>query len=376
MVKKLLVALSLIIFLAVPAFARGFKTSDMAGSWYIYSIEVDPAMPAVYWVRGYFEVDDTGNITSGTYYAPDGSTVNLSSGQIRLNFQGVISGSLNAQGETATVVSGRLDQSKTMGTAVLLGSDQSMDIVTFIKGGGIFTTKDLEGTWYIYQTVIDPSTGAVFWIYGAYTSDASGKVTSGSFSGPDGSTVTVSSGTVSANSSGIVNGNLALSNGQAVTIVHGKIDRGKTKGVGVGVEPDGSMAMAFLVKAGGIFESTDVGGKSNVYGLLIDPSIPAVFWVYGDIRISDSGNYTGSYKAPTGVSGTGTGTVTIDTTGVITGTGTFDTDDQGMVFFKEDQGKTSRVGVSVTASGLMGIWQFYDASPVTMSALPLLLLED
>ena len=376
MLKKIWLSLVIIIPLAVPAFATVFKTSDMGGNWYIYSIEVDPAMPAVYWVRGYFEVDDAGNITAGTYYAPDGSTVNLTSGQIVLNSQGIISGGISAQGEATAVVNGKLDQSKTMGTAVLLGSDQSMDIVTFIKEGGTFATSDLEGNWYIFVTIIDASTGAVFWLRGEYTCDASGIFTTGYMTGPDGSTLTLVSGTLSVNSSGIVTGNVVLSNGQKFSITQGKIDQGKTKSVGVSIEPDGSMGVAYMVKGGGTFEPTDVAGTSNVYGLLVDPSIPAVFWVYGDARIAESGNYKGSYKAPTGVSGTGTGTVSMDTLGFITGTTTFDTGDTGMVFFKEDQGKTSQIGVSVTASGLMGIWQFYDASPVTMPALPLLLLND
>jgi hypothetical protein len=77
MIKKYLLLIPLFFFVvgAVQAFATVVKTNHMGGNWYIYSIEVNPVMPAVYWVRGYFEVDDAGNITAGTYYAPDGSTV-------------------------------------------------------------------------------------------------------------------------------------------------------------------------------------------------------------------------------------------------------------------------------------------------------------
>ncbi len=371
-----LISLFFLVIVAVPAFATVFKTSDMGGNWYIYSIEVDPAMPAVYWVRGYFEVDDAGNITSGTYYAPDGSVVNLSSGQITLNSQGIISGGLNAQGETTAIVNGKLDQSKTIGTAVLLGSDQTMDMVTFIKEGGTFATGDLEGTWYLYITIIDPSTGAVFWIYGTYTSDASGNITAGSLTGPDGSTLTVDSGTMSVNSSGIVTGNITLSSGQKFTIAHSKMDQGKTISVGVSIEPDGGMAVAYLVKAGGTFEPTDIAGKSYAYGLIIDPSIPAVYWVYGNLKTDASGNFTGVYKAPTGASVTGSGVAALDTLGVINAKVSFDTGDTGITYLKQDQGDTIRMGVSVTTGGMMGIWQFYEASFATIPALPLLLLNE
>ena len=371
-----LVYLLFILFVTPPSFAAVFQTTDMAGNWYIYSVEVDMGIPAVYWVRGYFVVDTTGNITAGTYYAPDGSAVTLSSGQIVLNSQGILSGGLTAEGSATTIVHGKLDQGKTMGTAVLLGSDQTMDIVTFIKAGGTFVTSDLMGTWYNYLTIIDPSTGAVFWLYGTYTTDASGSVIAGSQTGPDGTTVLIDSGTLSVNSSGIVTGNINLSNGQKFSISHSKMDQGKTRAVGVSIEPNGGMAVAYMVKGGGTFEPADIASKSYAYGFLIDPSIPGLYWVYGDIRISKSGAYEGSYRAPTGDTGTGAGTVTIDTLGVITGTVAFDTGDTGRVYFKEDQGKTSRVGVSVTSSGMLGIWQFYEGSSISLPALPMLLLDN
>jgi hypothetical protein len=172
-----------------------------------------------------------------------------------------------------------------------------------------------------------------------------------------------------------VTGKVVLTNGQQFSITQGKIDQGKTRAVGVSIEPDGSMGLAYMVKGGGTFEPTDIASKSFAYGLIIDPSIPAVYWAYGDIKISKTGNYNGSYKAPTGATAFSTGTVTMDTLGVITGTTNFDTGDTGVAYFKEDQGKTSRVGVSVTTGGIMGVWQFYEASPITLPGLPLLLLD-
>jgi hypothetical protein len=248
--------------------------------------------------------------------------------------------------------------------------------VTFIKGGGTFVTSDLEGTWNIYLTIIDPSTGAVFWTYGEYTVDASGGVTTGSLTGPDGSTLTVAGGTLSVNSSGIVTGNINLSSGQKFTITHSKIDIGKTRAVGVSIEPNGVMAVAYMIKAGGTFEPADIASKSYAYCLMIDRAIPAVYWIYGDNRISESGNFKGSYTAPTGMVVNGTGTVTMDDSGLITGTVAFDTGDSGVGYFKRDQAKTSGVGVTVTTSGIMGIWQFFEGSSIALPALPMLLLND
>jgi hypothetical protein len=47
-------------------FAANFSSSDIAGEWYAYSIEINPNQQAVYWVRGKFEVEDSGMLTAGT----------------------------------------------------------------------------------------------------------------------------------------------------------------------------------------------------------------------------------------------------------------------------------------------------------------------
>lgn len=377
MIRKLLFLLLLpsILFTTAPLFAAGFSTSDMGGYWYIYSIEIDPALPAVYWIRGYIEVDDAGNVSNGAYYGPDNSTVALTGGSLEVNPQGIISGSFTAQGQTGTVVHGKLDQSKSIGSAVLIGIDNTLDMLTFIKSGGTFNTSDLGGKWYGYQIIIDPSTGAVFWIYGAYISDDSGRIVSGSYTGPDGSTLSVTSGLLSVNSSGIISGNITLSNGQNLTIVHAKIDQGKTRATGVSIEPNGGMGVAYLVKAGGTFKQTDIIAKSYAYGVIIDPSIPAVYWVYGNLRTVFSGNFSGTYTAPTGDVVAGSGLATIDALGVVTANVSFSTGDTGVTYIKQDQGKTSLVGVSVTNSGVMGIWQFFDAFQTTLPGLPLLLRD-
>lgn len=381
MKKKIL--LTFVVFfimtLSVPAFAKVFRTSDFEGNWYVYSIVVDPTMPAVYWIRGSVNIDESGNLT-GTYYAPDDSSVTLSSAQVALDHKGIISGFFTAEGVTTTVVHGKMDQSKTFGTSVLLGSDSTMDLLSFIKSGGTFTANDLEGTWYAYQLIIDASTGAVFWTYGTYDVEASGTLT-GSFSGPDGSTVTADSGTLSLDSAGIITGNLALSTGQTPVILHGKMDQGKTRGVVVSTVPDGTLMIGYLNKAGGTFKQSDAAGKWYVYSLNIDPTIPAVYWAYGKAGIDALGNITGSYIAPTGQSVKLTSTFQMNNEGLSTGIFNFDTGDSGiMPSIKLDQGKTNMAGVSIITSGssvgTMSILQFIKESNIGTPWIPSLLLDD
>ena len=381
MKKKIL--LTIVVFfimtLSIPAFAKVFRTSDFEGNWYVYSIEVNPTIPAVYWIRGSVNMDESGNLT-GTYYAPDGSSVTLSSAQVALDHKGIISGFFTAEGVTTTVVHGKMDQGKTFGTSVLLGADSTMDLLSFIKSGGGFTASDLEGTWYAYQVIIDASTGAVFWVYGTYDVDASGTLT-GSLSGPDGSTVTADSGTLSLDSEGIITGNLALSTGQTPVIVHGKMDQGKTRGVVVSTVPDGSMMIGYLNKEGGTFKQSDAAGNWYVYSLNIDPTIPAAYWAYGKAGIDALGNITGSYIAPTGQSVKLTSTFQMNNEGLSTGTFNFDTGDSGILpSIKLDQGKTSMAGVTIITSGssvgTMSILQFIKESNIAMPGIPLLLLDD
>jgi hypothetical protein len=366
-----------LVTLAVPTFAQSFSTSDLEGTWIGYDISVNPAIPAVFWLRGTATMDATGKFIEASYTAPDGTIIKATGGRLALDRKGVISGSFTLDtGDTATVVHGKLDQSKTQAAFVSVATDSSMDIGYFFKSGGNFLASDLEGTWYGYQTIIDATTGAVFWVYGTYDVDVSGSVT-GSFTGPDGSIVTVDSGTLSLDGDGILSGNLALSNGRSIIIAHGKIDQSKTTGIFVSTEPDGSMSLGQLVKAGGTFKQSDGAGNWYVYGLSIDPSIPAVFWVYGDdARVDASGKFTGSFTAPTGDTIGGTGTASIDSNGVITGNFSFDTGDTGVSSLKLDQGKTINVGVSVTTSGALAIWRYIRASNVALPGMPLLLFYD
>jgi hypothetical protein len=293
-----------------------------------------------------------------------------------LDRKGVISGSFTAEGETSTVIHGKMDQSKTWGASVFVGSSGTMDIANFIKGGGTFSPQDLEGSWHSYVTVIDPSEGAVFWAYGTFSINQ-GNMT-GSFTAADQRVTAITSGTLTLNNEGIIGGGFTLDIPQTIPIQHGKLDQSKTKGAFVSVDPTTQfMAIGYLVKAGGTFKQSDGAGNWYVYGLSVDPSIPAVFWLYGDdARVDASGNITGSFTPPMGDSIGGTGTASIDSNGVIFGEFSFDTGDSGVGYFKMDQGKTIIDGVTVTQSGAMAIWQYIKASPAASPGIPLLLLDD
>ena len=359
--------------------AHGFETSDLQGNWHIFGTEVNPNLPAVYWLYGDIDVDASGNISSGTYYLPNGTSVALTSGQLALDPNGVITGSFEAGAVlSATVVHGKMDQNKTYGASVIIGSDNTMDFTTQIKGGGTFSPTDIQGDWYAYNTVIDATTGAVFWAYGILSVDGSGNVT-GTFYAPDGTPVTVTDGTAALDSEGMITGSYTLSTEDTVAISHGKLDQAKTFGVYVGVDPEsGSLGNVYLVKAGGTFQQQDVVGNWYIYGLFIDPSTPAVFWVYGKARNGASGNLNGFYILPTGDRIDVTGLGTMDSDGVWTGTFDLSTGDTAISpSTKLDQGKTSLVGVTINPDTYaMGFWQFIKGSFGIVPAIPFLIMGD
>ena len=372
------IVLIFIVTMTTSAFAQSFSTSDLEGTWIGYDISVIPSIPAVLWLRGNATIDASGNFTSAIYTAPDGSTVSATSGSLALDSNGVMSGGFTVDtGATVTVAHGKLDSGKTHAAFVSTATDGSMDLGVFFKSGGTFSSQDLEGNWHSYITVIDASTGAVFWAYGTFSVNNQGNVT-GSFNIADGTVATITSGALTLDSAGIIGGGFTLDIGQTVPIAHGKLDQSKTKGAFVSVDPTGTMAIGYLVKAGGTFKQSDGAGKWYVYGLNIDPSIPAVFWAYGESNTDASGNLNASFSIPTGETITATGAFTMNSAGVGTGTFNFSTGDSAVApSAKLDQSKTSYVGVTVSpTSGAMGIWQFIKAPYVGLPGIPLLLLDD
>lgn len=380
--SSFLIVLFLTFGLNVLGFAQTFQTSDFSGNWYAYSIEVDPTPPGrVYWLWGNTNVNESGDV-SGTFYGPDGSGVALSGGQIALDYKGVVSGYFTAGGSTTQIVNGKMDPSKTKGTGVTIGSDGTMDLLTFIKGGGTFISSDIQGNWYQYVITIDATNGNVYWAYGLLSVDGSGKAT-GDFTGPDGTIVSVS-GSIGLNPDGILSGSATLledGNSSPLTIVNGKLDQSKTSGTYVAINPnDGSMNIGYLLKSGGVFKQSDATGSWYVYTMVIDP-INGVYWAYGKAGIDALGNVKGSYTTPLGQSLKLTSRFPINNEGLSAGTFKFETGDSGIIpSLKLNQAKTSMTGVAIVTSdttfrGTMTILQFIKESNIALPWMPLLLLD-
>ena len=148
MLKKLFSGLifSLVMMMAVCGFAQTFNTSDLEGTWYAYLSETNPAV-GTYWVYGTFTVNNTGGIVGGSYTATDGTTVSVTGGQLSVDNNGVINGTIIAEGGvTGTFPNGKLDQSKTIASFVGTDTNGSLDLGVAIKLVAD-PTYDATGEW-------------------------------------------------------------------------------------------------------------------------------------------------------------------------------------------------------------------------------------
>jgi len=120
-----------------------FSTSDLEGTWHVYMIETNPVAGS-YWLYGSFTVDDSGEVTGGTYNAPGDVTVNVIGGTVSLDGNGVMSGTVDAEGGlTGTFPSGKLDADKNIIAFIGNDTNGSMDLGVAVKAG---LPQSSEGT--------------------------------------------------------------------------------------------------------------------------------------------------------------------------------------------------------------------------------------
>ena len=97
-----------------------------------------------------------------------------------------------------------------------------------LKGGGTFTQADLAGTWYIQAIADSPSANNPYWVSGTMLIDSTGAVIGGTAINSFGETKSFTGGSFTIDSSGQFSGSFMLSDGQAGSVPHGKLDAGKT----------------------------------------------------------------------------------------------------------------------------------------------------
>ncbi|MDM8523025.1 hypothetical protein QUF80_06585 [Desulfococcaceae bacterium HSG8] len=303
--------------------ATGFAASDLQGTWYGYFAETNTETGDKYWFYGTLNADDTGNITGGNYTASGGSAGTYTGGQLSLDDNGILTGTLaSSDGTAITIRDGKMDQGRTFGSFVSDSDDGTLDVGMLVKGGGDFSAGDLEGTWYGYFSETDPATGASYWFYGTLFADNAGNITGGDYTASGGAAGTYTGGQLNLDADGILTGTLATSDGTSVTIRNGKMDQSKTFGSFVSDSDDGTLDAGLLIKSGEAFAPVEMEGTWHGYFLETDPATGARYWFYATLNTDNAGNITGgNYTASAGAAGDYTGgQLILDGGGFLTGT--------------------------------------------------------
>ncbi len=337
-----------------------FVTADLAGTWYLSVISDRTTGNDPGWTSLTLNVNDSGQVTSGSGVDSSGSPVTITGGSLTINsFSGVISGTLTNPSTTVTIVHGKLDGNKTFFEAVVSDSDNYRSLVVGIKAGGSFDSTDADGTWYVHVYSDNTSENFPNWTW--LTLDVSGGVvTGGSGQDASGLLLTVIGDSFSVNpDDGTGSGTISVSTGPespavTVTISHMKLDSGKKFLAAVGSDTTGSRSLIVASKAGGNFATADLEGTWYLSGLSDEftGNDPGWFWVRFNVDASGQitgGSIVNSYGDNTGITG---GSLTIDGAGVFSGSVTA-SDDSGtfIIHGKLDAGKTALAAVGLSYYG-------------------------
>jgi len=242
---------SILVTLSQPTklFAANFSTADLAGTWHFFTFFDLPSLNDPGWTRGTVTINSGGTVTGGSFVDSDGFSVTVTGGSLSLSSNGVISGSITAGGVTSTISQGKMDAGKTTVAFVGIDSQNFRFTGSAIKAGGTFATADLAGTWHFFTFFDLPSLNDPGWTRGTVTINSGGTVTSGSFVDSDGFSVTVTGGSLSLSSSGVISGSITSSGGVTSTISQGKMDAGKTTVAFVGIDSQNFRFTGTVIKA-------------------------------------------------------------------------------------------------------------------------------
>ncbi len=302
--------------------APGFDISDLQGTWYMYISETYQEV-GTYWGFGTIEVDNAGKVTSGVLNTPDGSVQTYTGGQLSLTDDGKVKGTLILRDDfTITIQDGKLDQSKTVGSIVATSVSGGVDFGILVKGGGSFSTGDLQGKWHGYFTETNLISGDTYWFHGTLDADDSGKIIGGDYTASGGATGTYTGGQLALDENGILTGMLTSSDGTEIMVQNGKMLPAKTMGSFVSLSSDTTLDTGVLIKDGGSFSTADLQGTWNGYFWETNTKSGEEYWFYGTLEVDDSGNVTrGDYTSSGGATGTYSGgQLSLDENGMLTGT--------------------------------------------------------
>jgi len=357
MIKKALI-LFFGVFLLMTTWvqAESFEESDVLGDWHVYAMDVDPTL-GPYWFYANLSITGPTDV-SGNIAAADGSTMEITNGVASIASDGHLSGSFTTgAGLTGTVINGLQDQLHTIFSYVSVDTQNVLGFAIGVKAGKGYKTADMAGEWRYYGIEIDPNLPGLYWITGDGEVDKDGIITSGTYSGADGTKIDLTGGQFSLSANGKVNATFEFDGGITSQVADGMVDIQKTFAVFVTTNSAGGLGFDLALKKGGTYQPSDLEGNWTFYNFTIDAINELVYWVYGTGTVDEGGNLTGSYTGPdSSVFNMSNGKASLSATGEITGSFTIDgvgneTIQSGFM----DQNKSIIVFVGTSDTGQMDL---------------------
>jgi hypothetical protein len=242
-----------------------------------------------------------------------------------------------------------------------------------------YQEADILGQWYVYELDVHPTDGA-YWLYADVNVAGSSSV-GGSFTGPDGSSQTITSGSASIASDGAISASFTTNTGLTGTFVNGLQDQNHTIFSYVSSDTENALGFGVGLKSGGQYQTADMAGQWRFYGLEVDPVLPGLYWIVGDAQVESSGTVSsGQYRGPDGTTiALTSGQFSIGANGKITAAFSFEgglssqvidgmVDSLKTLAVFVDMDNTKRMGFDIAlkkggayqSTDLAGTWIFYN----------------
>jgi hypothetical protein len=279
---------------------------DLAGSSYILGITRGGATPGI--VDGGITVSSTGsssgNVTSGSI-TRSSATATVTGGLLSLTDKGVLSGELRtSDGTINTILYGKLNAIKQFASFVSSTNIGEYDLVAIIKTGSSFASSDIQGLWHISEMTSGGAPDDIVF------SDTMTIGAGGSF------TTSRSSGTITIDSYGIINGSGSLTSGSFM--IKGVMDASKEYCAFHTIYSSGVYSFSIAIKEVGSFSLPDLAGTWHFTLSAIDGTEGIVS--YGTIQLDAAGQVrSGYYRNDTVNVPLSGGSISISSAGVLSG---------------------------------------------------------
>ena len=225
---------------------HAYNNADLSGTWDLKTS----------YSSGTITFDGNGDITDGSWINADGQATTYTLGTYTLNADGTLTATVIPDVSEQFDVEGAMNQSKdiiaTVHSEVYEGNeDRSLAILT--KADGTYSNADLSGTWNLKTNY---SSGTV-------TFDGNGDINGGSWIDADGQTTTCTGGTYTLNVDGTLTATIIPADVSEQFDVEGVMNQSKDIIAAVNTEVyegNDDRGFAILTKAGGTYSNADLSG--------------------------------------------------------------------------------------------------------------------